>query len=64
MTEHDYEAGLRDGKISALEKLHAKHEERISKLEETLKLQEKVTWGLIGAIGLVQFLPKLEALFK
>ena len=68
MTE-EYEDGLRDGKIEAIEKMQAHQNERLDvfgkqfeKCDARLRLQEKVVWGLIGAIALVQFLPEIKVL--
>lgn len=62
-----YEDGLRDGKIEALEKMQSHQNQRLDvfgkqfeKCDARLRLQEKVVWGLIGAIALVQFLPELK----
>ena len=69
MADHDYEAGLRDGKIEALEKMQAQHnarmeifDDRFDKCDARLRLQEKITYGLLGAIALVEFLPQIKAL--
>ena len=66
MTE-DYTDGLRDGKIEALEHMQAHQNTRLEaftkqfeKCDARLRLQEKVVWGLIGAITLVQFLPEIK----
>jgi len=63
MTE-EYEDGLRDGKIEAIEQMQVQQNNRLDvfgrqfeKCDARLRLQEKVVWGLIGAIALVQFLP-------
>lgn len=63
MTDHDYEAGKRDGKIEALEDVISRHNERLDYHERRLAMQEKITYGLIGAIALANFLPDIKRLF-
>lgn len=63
MTDHDYEAGKRDGKIEALEDVISRHNERLDHHERRLAMQEKITYGLIGAIALANFLPDIKRLF-
>lgn len=62
MNNEDYEAGRRDGRIESLEKMLLNHTIRIDGLERSLRIQEKVVYGLIGAIGLIQLLPKIKEL--
>lgn len=68
MVNEAYEDGLRDGKIEALEKMQGHQNDRLDvfgqqfeKCDARLRLQEKVVWGLIGAIALVEFLPDIKA---
>lgn len=63
MTNHDYESGVRDGKIAALEEECRRHATRMDSHERRLQLQERITYGLIGAIALANFLPDLKRLF-
>ena len=63
----DYESGLRDGKIVALEALIAKHDERFEHHERRLTdhesrfaFLERIVWGLLGAISLIQFGPAIQ----
>ncbi len=67
MVDEAYEDGLRDGKIEAIEQMQVHQNGRLDtfakqfeKCDARLRLQEKVVWGLIGAIALVQFLPELK----
>lgn len=69
MAEDGYKEGLQDGKIEAIEAMQAIQNDRLDvfgkqfeKCDARLRLQEKVVWGLIGAIFLVQFLPELKRL--
>ena len=50
---HDYEMGVRDGKIKSLE-------ESVGNLTTDLNKIKVAIWMLYGAIGLVQFLPELR----
>lgn len=63
MQEHDYEAGLRDGRIQALEKITAEHHDRLNQHSERFRVIERIMWGLIGAYVFVQFVPALKKLF-
>lgn len=60
----DYEAGRRDGRIEALEQVQQSHAEKIDGLEKSLRIQERVVYGLIGAIGLIQMLPELKGILQ
>jgi hypothetical protein len=60
MEPKTYEDGLRDGQIKAIESILHSHKERLEQHEHRLKQQERVSWILIGAFGLVQFLPALQ----
>ena len=52
---HDYEAGLRDGKITSLEST-------VDKLTKDVSMLNKAVYLLYGAIALVQFiLPLMES---
>lgn len=51
---HSYVEGLRDGKISALEKNETVHKERLDNHEKRLVVAERILYGLIGAITLIQ----------
>lgn len=60
----DYEAGRRDGRIESLEQIQHSHSEKIVGLEKSLRVQERVVYGLIGAIGLIQMLPELKGILQ
>ena len=56
MENHDYEAGVRDGKIQSLENT-------VEKLTRDVGMLNKAVYLLYGAIAIVQFLlPFLERL--
>jgi hypothetical protein len=54
---HDYEMGLRDGKIASLEASVTKIAEDMSKFRIALYM-------LYGAIAMVQFLPTIEGMLR
>lgn len=54
---HDYEMGLRDGKIASLEA-------SVSKIAEDLGKFKISIYMLYGAIALTTFLPALEGLLR
>ena len=60
MEGKSYEDGLRDGQIKAIERVLAEHKTIHDDHERRLKQQERVVWILIGAFGLVQFLPAIQ----
>jgi hypothetical protein len=59
MPDHDYEAGLRDGKLEAIEKMVTRHGERLDDHENRFRYLEKIVYGITGAIALVQFGPQI-----
>ena len=46
--------GRVEGQLDAIEKMLSQTKERLDSQERRLALQEKITWGLLGAIALVQ----------
>jgi len=54
---HDYEMGLRDGKINSLER-------SVNQIAADLAKFKVALYMLYGAIALVQFLPDLQGLFR
>lgn len=58
----DYHEGVRDGRIASLEAQRDDHNLRLDMHERRLQMQERITYGLIGAIALAEFLPTLRAL--
>lgn len=59
-----YEAGLRDGKIQALEKMVSSHQERLDHHETRLRAAERILYGLIGALALIELIPAIKELIK
>jgi len=54
---HDYQMGLRDGKIQSLEA-------SVSKISEDLAKFKVAIYMLYGAIAMVQFLPFIEGMIR
>lgn len=67
MSDHDYEAGLRDGKIEALERVVAEikvaHTQFKEQTNDRFRYIERIVYAVIGAIALVQFGPHLRSWF-
>lgn len=55
-TNHDYEMGVRDGKIESLQK-------SVEGLIVDMAKMKVALWMLYGAIAMVQFLPSLRGIF-
>ncbi len=62
MTE-EYEQGKRDEKLSNIGKIVDGHKNEFIEIRRTIKSQERVIWMIIGAFGLVQFLPEVKKAF-
>ena len=60
--ERDYDDGLRDGQIQALEKITAQHHDRLNDHSDRLRVLERIAWILVGVIGFIQVWPALEKL--
>lgn len=60
MVDKDYEAGLRDGRISAIERTQKDHHERMNIHDKRLTAQERITYMLLGALVLIQGLSALK----
>jgi len=63
MADHDYETGLRDGKIASLEKMVSEHANTLSRHYDRITAQERITWLVLGGILLIQFVPVLKKVF-
>lgn len=53
--------GLQQGQLLALENMFASQQTRLDKVEGRVSVLERVSYTLIGAIALVQFVPALKA---
>jgi len=60
----DYETGLRDGRLDAIEDNQKQHSSRLDKHELRLQTQERITYAILGAIALIEFLPLIKAFVK
>ena len=60
----EYDAGRRDGELKALEIIQRNHSERLDHHERRLQMQERITYGLIGAIALAEFLPTIREILQ
>ena len=64
MSDSEYQDGLREGRLRALEESEANHGRRLDMHERRLTAQERITYALLGAIALVQILPVLKDLLR
>lgn len=63
MTEHnDYQEGLRDGRLKALEQRIDKHETVRDNHERRLVYLERIVWGFAGVLFLSTIWPRLETM--
>lgn len=66
MTDNDYDAGLRDGRLNHLETSLIEHKKQTERTlyehEVILKRQERVLWMIIGAVGFINFLPEIKSI--
>ena len=60
MADHDYDEGLREGRLKALERIQTDHHARLDHHERRLQFMERCVWGLLGAIALAEFLPTIR----
>ena len=62
MTASDeYELGLRDGRLKAIETMQSYQNDRLDHHERRLQTAERIVYGLIGAIALIEIFPVLKA---
>ena len=59
---HDYDEGRRDGRIGTLETMMQNQGRRIDDVMASLKTIERIVYGLIGAIALIEIVPALKAI--
>ena len=59
----DYLEGMRDGRLSALERRADIHDRKADNHERRLMYLERIVWGIFGVMALSTFWPKLEVLF-
>lgn len=56
----DYDEGLRDGRLRAIEAQQSKHTEKFDDHESRLILIERIIYGMAGVLFLSAIWPKLE----
>jgi len=60
----EYQEGLRDGKIAALEEGVARAHVRIDKHESRITAQERISYALLGSLALIQVWPAIERMLS
>lgn len=62
MTNHgpEFEEGVREGRLMAVEATQRAHAERIDNHDKRLTALERVAWALLGASAILQFPEVLE----
>lgn len=60
-TKKTYEQGLLEGQIDAMEKIQSHHADRLDHHEKRLTAQERISFGLLGALVLLEVLPTIRA---
>lgn len=60
----DYNEGLRDGRLSALENAVGKHGDRFDNHERRLVLIERIIYGMVGILFLSQIWPSIVGLLN
>lgn len=56
------QAGRIEGQIDALEKMQHRQNDRLDHHDRRLSTQEKITWGILGAIALIQSIDAIRTL--
>jgi len=55
----EYQEGLRDGKIQALESVVDRHHKRLESHSLRIRGLERVSWIILGIFAVIQFAPVL-----
>lgn len=63
MTTKTYDDGVREGKLMTIELIQTQHDRRLDDVEGRVSTLERVSWMLVGAVGLVQLSPLLKEFF-
>lgn len=63
MADHDYESGLRDGKIEALKDMIRKHDTVLDHHDKRFQYIERILYILIGLWGITEVVPRLPGIF-
>jgi len=62
MTNDSYDEGRRDGRLDAIEQMQAQQNNRLDDHSDRIRAQERVVYGLIGAIALIEIIPAVKSL--
>jgi hypothetical protein len=62
--EHSYEEGLIEGRMQAMERIMEHHEQKMREIDSRTRMMERVLWGVLGAIALMQLLPMFREMMK
>ena len=62
VTNNSYNEGVRDGRLTSLETSVQNQNRRIDDITDSLKTIERIVYGLIGAIALIEIVPALKVL--
>ena len=61
---HEYEEGMRDGRLKAMEHRLDGHDQVRDNHERRLVYLERIVWGVFGVMFLSTIWPKLEVMFS
>ena len=64
MTGDDYQKGLMEGRLTALEKGHNELADELKEVVKSMKYMERVLWMLIGAGVFINVWPAIQALLS
>jgi len=56
--------GRLQGQIEAMEKMQVTQNSRINDLDKRMSTQEKITWGILGAIAFIQSVDMIKAVLQ
>ena len=59
--ERAFRSGQVQGQLDAIERMQALQNDRLDHHERRLATMEKITWGILGAIALVQSFDMIKA---
>lgn len=59
LNDANYESGLTEGRLTALENDTEALQEDIEKHENRIRFQERIAYGVMGAVALLEFGPAL-----
>ncbi len=62
MDDKSYQDGLREGRIRGIEETIRRHGEKHEQLERRMTAQERISFGILGAMVLVNVLPALKGM--